>query len=1174
MAFLRTHRRWLIGTFVLLAVACVLWFAGPLIVLGESRPLEGALARGMSCLALAILWLGAELGRLVWIKRRQASLVHALSSTGLDEASTKQEAQLLAQRFREALSTLGQGQRGRGGAGLLYRLPWYMFIGAPGSGKTTALVNSGLRFPLAAPGATAASIAGVGGTRHCDWWFTTEAVLIDTAGRYTTQDSHAKVDESAWHTFLQLLKKHRPRQPINGVFVTLSVGDLLASSAAERLQYAQTVRQRLDDIQSQLGMRFPVYLLVTKCDLIAGFDEFFSSLDAEQRAQVWGVTLDLDIATRTPEPAQPGFDAALPILVERLNQRLMERLQEERDLERRALMYPFPQQFASMGPMVSEFLASVFGETAYGTPAMLRGVYFTSGTQQGAPIDRLLGALTQSMALRRGLSGYARLPGAGKSYFIHRLLTSVVFQEAGLAGFSAVREARMKRLNWALTAAAMALGAGLIAAWTISYQANREGLSRAGDAAGRAHAALIAVEPADADNLRPLMAALDELRRIPDAVHEPADEPRWGMTWGLYQGSSVKDQVDERYRLALQQGLMPRIARQFESVMAAPSTPASEVYDALKTYLMMHDERRMDRAAFVRIVTQHWFARYGSSLPSSATTHLQALVDGGDLLVARFHPFNAALVARTREGLTRTSITDRAYAAVSGAPVEGVDGLRLSEVLGPAGLGLFERASGTPLTEPIPPYFTRQGYRGVVKPRIEQVVSAMVAEEAWVLGARGSGSGSAQASQVALEVQRRYLMDFQAAWDKLLADIRLRPVEGINALLRVTQTLSQPDSPLKRLTVAVVDATRLNAIDALGAARQASGAVLTSRAVAAAGRVAPGAAAVQVAASVGALLSSDASRDLEAQAEAHFVGLQRLLGDGKTGDVDAGIALIAQIAGELVAMQQRLATGQGIREVPAALTAARINADRFAAPVGNAIRGLVAMAAQEASGGVKREVQSSMGGASALCRRAVPGRYPFSRASMQDTGLQDFVNVFKAGGDLAAFFDASLARFVDKSGPLWQFKALSSATPPVSRATLLQFQHAEAIRAAFLGGGSTPQVQADISAISADAEVLIEYDGAQHRLRAGSTGIRLSWPARPGARLSIGGAPVANVEGSWALFRLIDRGSLDPSSRDDRLRVSYTSPTGARAVLEIATGSAAFNPFRLRELTAFSCPQE
>ena len=109
-------------------------------------------------------------------------------------------------------------QRQRAGHSL-YDLPWYVFIGAPGSGKTTALLNSGLKFPLGQRGGKAA-VRGVGGTRNCDWWFTDEAVFLDTAGRYTTQDSDAASDSDGWREFLALLRKYRTRRPVNGIILT------------------------------------------------------------------------------------------------------------------------------------------------------------------------------------------------------------------------------------------------------------------------------------------------------------------------------------------------------------------------------------------------------------------------------------------------------------------------------------------------------------------------------------------------------------------------------------------------------------------------------------------------------------------------------------------------------------------------------------------------------------------------------------------------------------------------------------------------------------------------------------------------------------------------------------------------------------------------------------------
>ena len=137
-----------------------------------------------------------------------------------------------------------------------------------------------------------------------------------------------------------------------------------------------------------------------------------------------------------------------------------------------------------------------------------------------------------------------------------------------------------------------------------------------------------------------------------------------------------------------------------------------------------------------------------------------------------------------------------------------------------------------------------------------------------------------------------------------------------------------------------------------------------------------------------------------------------------------------------------------------------------------------------------------------------------------------------------------------------------------------QFQNADAIRMAFLNGGAAPQVTVDVAVVSGDGEVALEYDGNVQTMRVGAGGARLVWPAKPGAKLSINGQPVASAEGPWALFRLVDKGAIDPASTGDRMRVNFSSPAGARAQLELRTGSAAYIPFRLRELESFGCPRE
>ncbi|MBT9489219.1 MAG: type VI secretion system membrane subunit TssM [Rubrivivax sp.] len=1172
MKFIVDHKRWFVGAFVVLVLGVLVWTIGPLIGIGETRPLAGGVARAITIATFALIWLAALL-ILAWRERRRnKAMLDALSADSEDSKLSKHESEELAGRFRQAMTTLSGKKLGRGsGAQLLYRLPWYMFIGAPGSGKTTALVNSGLKFPLAAAGAQASEVSGIGGTRNCDWWFTEEAVLIDTAGRYVTQDSNAQVDQSAWQTFLRLLRKYRPRQPINGIIVTLSISDLLSANDAGRARQANQVRTRVEELQHELGLQFPVYVMVTKCDLVSGFSEFFSAFDAEQRNRVWGSTFAFDLATRQPAPVRPGFDKEFPALVERLNHLLIHRLAEERDVDRRAAMYAFPQQFASLGPLIGSWLDSAFGDSRYAQPVIVRGVYFTSGTQFGSPIDRVMAGIAQSLDLRGGTKRAAGLASAGKSFFIQGLLSNVIFGEAGLAGHSDARETRMRRMAWGMAAGTVLLGTVLIGLWTWSFFGNRQGLAGASQAAQASSKQLSMLGAPAAGDLPLVIDALDSMLKVPAAVHDPVDAPPASMRFGLYQGDAVAERVAERYRLALQQGLMPRVAVQLEAMMAAPQATPEQVYAALKTYLMMYDAKRLDRAWFLGTVTDLWRSGYDPVLAGRGRTHLEALSQAGDLLVARFHPFNEEILARARGRVASSSLVDRAFAMLrlSGAPG---DGIRLSEVLGPAGVGVLERRSA-PITEPIPAAFTANGYRDTIKASIDKIARALAEEEAWVVGSQASGVGRTDTAQITAEVQRRYFEEYRNVWRSALADLHLRKIDSLRTAQTMAQVLSQSDSPLRRLVAVVAEQTRVSPVGPGGAATKAAEDAAQAKLKEAATSATSGLFGSQASSVVAAALPSDPTRQLERQLEDHFADMRRLAGDDKAGEIDAALGVISEIAIELVGIQQRLSSGQAIREMPAGLVKASAQAERFPMPVSSVIKDLVAVASGEASGGMKKEMQAGVGGAASMCRRSIPGRYPFDRNAALDVGAQDFVGVFKSGGDLDAFFNSNLANVVDRSGASWRLKASGEGAPPVSAATLRQFQNAEAIRIAFLGGGSSAQVVADFTLLSADGEVTLDYDGTAHKLKPGGS-TRLNWPARPGAKLSIGAGPAVQVEGAWALFRLVDKAQIDPSSAGDRLKLTFSAPGGSKAVVEVRTGSAAFNPFRLRELQTFACPQE
>jgi type VI secretion system protein ImpL len=573
--------RWAVGAAAWAALSLAVWFAGDTVAF-----LEGPFERFALIVAIGVAWLAWELARARRALKENEQLLQGIAG-GVEEDSAARaahEVSLLRKRLEEAADVLRKARfRGPGGERrTVAELPWYMFIGAPGSGKTTALLNAGLRFPLGDPRGERA-LQGVGGTRNCDWWFTDQAVLLDTAGRYTTQESDREADAAAWLGFLDLLKRSRPRQPLNGIIVTASVADLLHWSAQEMARYAKHVRERVWELYTRLGVRLPVYLVVTKADLLAGFTEFFSSLDAEGRAQVWGTTF---AHSEVGSSFASRFEEEFARLERRLYAMLPGRLQEERDLQRRAAIYRFPQQFRASGPLVAAFVGRAF-DGGWSEPPLLRGVYFASGTQEGSPIDRVLGTLARSFNLERKVQPPAL--ASGKSYFLRRLLHDVIFAEAGLAGIDPAQERTRRMARLAAYAAMAGITVALAAAWTASYFGNRSLV-----AAAETRVAAAARELETLRELRPgdevrLLAVLNSLRNLQGERDAP-----FILRLGLHQGEKLNAQAERAYRNALRESLLAHIVFSFENALR--SAPSREVLDA---YMGLHeaaDVKRIEQA--------------------------------------------------------------------------------------------------------------------------------------------------------------------------------------------------------------------------------------------------------------------------------------------------------------------------------------------------------------------------------------------------------------------------------------------------------------------------------------------------------------------------------------------------------------------------------------------------
>ena len=1160
---------WVLSAIGILLLALLVWFEGPLLAFDGSEPLASSRARWILIAVLVTLPLAWAGWRMLAAQRRNDRLAagvalaaEAAPGAAASEAS-RVEAQLLGERMRAALAVLRKANPGWKMRGqYLYRLPWYMFVGAPGSGKTTALTHSGLRFPLAET-LGAGAIGGIGGTRNCDWWFTDEAVLLDTAGRYTTQDSDADTDRAAWTAFLDLLKKHRRRRPLNGVIVAVGVADLLQQGEEARLAQARAIRARIQELHERLGQACPVYVIVTKSDLLAGFAEFFEPFGREERAQVWGMSFALP-ADGSPRAALAGFPAEFDALEAQLQARVLERMQQERDLQRRALLYGFPQQFAGLREVLGRFLDNVFAPNSFEQPALLRGVYFTSGTQEGSPIDRVMAA----MAARFGL-GRKALPaggGGGRSYFITRLLREVIFQEAGLGGLHRDAERRRRLLEWGALAAAGLLALLLAAGLCVSYQRNAHLVEQSAVAVARLET-LAAATPNQGSVLG-VLPLLDAARALPAGYGSREQGVSLFSRFGLYQGDKLGDGAIVAYRRLLRTTLLPRIVANLEDALRRGDANNQDfLYETLRVYLMLGERRHFDAASVQAWVEFDW----RRALPDANEAQRQALLEHAAALLedgdeADPVALDAALVAQARLTLAGMPLPQRIYnrlkrqVAATRLPEFSVNG-----ALGRDGSSLFARSSGAPLSRGVGGMFSLAGYRKVLEQSWQSV--AEVARDNWVLD-RQEAPGAAGVDALRTQVLQLYFADYIGQWDGFLADLKLAPLNSLDQAARVSAALAGADAPLRSLLQAAARETMLAGVERKGA----QGAVdkLVRDKVDAARRE------LESAFGGANTAAQPVAQAAQNPVDQHFAALHRLAGANPPVALDATLALLKDAAAYFDAADSARRSGA---PTPAgdALVRLRRGAEGQPAPLSTLLQDVEGAGNGLAQGSERARLNALWAGAGAqFCRDAIAGRYPLVRGSARDVTADDFGKFFGPAGLMDDFFNKNLAASVDMSGPRWRWRGAGG----VAQDALDQFQRGARLRDMFFGAGARqPSLRFDLKPAGVDpafTRLALDIDGQQVVFEAGQAvrALPVLLPSGKGnGQVRFEATPALRAEwqteGPWAWLRMVDRGTLAPL-QGERFRLDFDLD-GHKAVYELGASSV-INPFRREALEQFRCP--
>ncbi|WP_158155209.1 type VI secretion system membrane subunit TssM [Vibrio alginolyticus] len=1159
-------QRWFLGLIGVAACSIFIWVVGPLIAIAGYEPLKSDFQRLVTILVLVLLWAIFNVTKQHKQKvKEDESIQTLLEVDSLSDKEAASEIDLMRERIEQAVKVVTKTHKGKRS---LYDLPWYVLIGPPGTGKTTVLKQSGLEFPLE-DSLGSDSIAGVGGTRHCDWWFANKAVLIDTAGRYTTQDSQEKVDSKAWHGFLGLLKKYRTQRPINGAIVTISLASVMSQTRTERSLHARAIKSRLQELKNQLGMQFPIYVLLTKMDLVAGFNEFFADLSKEEREELFGFMFPREVDDERGVISL--FNKEFHGMLERLDARMLRILETEDDLDKRALIFEFPKQLRVLQANLDEFLAEIFAQNSFEEPALIRGVFMLSSVQEGLPVDKLMNESTNGLGLNR--LALAKSQTGSHSYFVKNLFDKVIFKEQLLG---TVNRHYQKQSGWMrrgvyIGCTTLLLGASAL--WFMSYKWNSQLIVDTNEQASHIDA-MIGAQSLDFEaDIVSAVETLDRLMTLPLGKQSDYGDADSVKRFGLYQGDKVSQAANNAYSDALTQYYAPLLLDSLVSEMESNQQHREYLYETLKTYLMLFnpDKYQQDEvlAWFNFYFERQYPGELNADLRRRLLQHTQYLL-GND---GQGFTYNTAAVTSAREVLTQMSLPERAYQRMKiQFSKSHVPSFRLTDVLGPKGLEQFERASGKPLSQGISGFYTYNGFHSIFQIQINRTVKSLM-EENWVYGDDLKAHEIDQDSAIQ-GVQSRYYQDYVNEWKTLIEDIQLKQAPSLELATEQARVLSGVERPIESLLRAIQKEVALSKVSLSENQKAAS----------------------EVAGKVAKVKFSNTADRLDMylpeengfnvalpgkEVESHFSEILRL-GEQDFDDIQQAMVNLRSYLSDLSSSgnNQKIAyksilDGTVTQDVAASFARAK---ELLPRPFNQWLGELSQESVKFAESGSKDHLnQLWVTQVVRPYQRTIAGRYPFEPNASREVRLKDFKRFFGYGGTLDAFFQEYLEPFVDTSKSRWRLEKEIGVRPE----TLMVFQRAQRIRQSFFESDNSLRVEFGMKPVYLDQHItrfVLELGGQGLVYKHGPARAKsLSWPAGQDQTRIVFTPPESKreiahtYEGEWGIFKLLDQSlKARPESRKDN--IVMIDLKGNKVQLELIPSSA-INPFWSNEMERFRCPR-
>ena len=646
-------------------------------------------------------------------------------------------------------------------------LPWYLMMGATGAGKTTLLANAEINYILAKQFKSENN--DLPSSDACNWWVTRDLVLVDVPGLYLNFKYRA-----LWQSLLQMFKKSVYRKnKLQGIIVMLNLPELmLPSKNQEKIEIFLNLKRRLKDIIKLFGDAMPIHLVITKCDFLPGFTDFFSESSRDDIAQAWGVTL---LPSHPKENLISVFSQRFNALIKRLNNQLIRHLHQERDATARSCIKDFPLHIEQLKELIIEFLKTMETSTF-----LLRSVYLTSGTQYD-PLSQETTALSSMQSL-----DILSIPKvSAHAYFVRQLILH------HWAALPAQSEAIKNKYFWQQKIAySTAIGA-LVMASVLLGRDFQYSVQQAYSVQNDLSKYQFDLQKSHHKNEH-LIQALPLLNSLRKAANVTTDKLSFKLSLSFYSNKAKKT-ANEVYRQALQTIVLPDIKNNFESYLKTASAKNPEqVYSVLEAYLMLADARYF-QADFIVGIVQKLMTNEANKISIAALTELKDHLRSALIAERLSIPLDFVLVTEVRKQLLNLPSSALGFVILKNKGSNNKD----SVIDLGAGLSNPPIFTSKAVATSIPAMFTASAFN-----QVTHEINAAASEALqgnWVLGGNSVVSDQASIDVLAAELHTQYIANYIDIWESLLANIQMDVPHDMMQLNNRIAVLTSNNSPLLRL---------------------------------------------------------------------------------------------------------------------------------------------------------------------------------------------------------------------------------------------------------------------------------------------------------------------------------------------------------------------------------------